>query len=88
MVGTFQAAVAGGLSLFVQGAGERAFAFANVLWLVQLAQQTLFGLFFLFSRHIQIGRLFAAPREVEEGLQAEEVEYQREEARSARARGR
>jgi uncharacterized protein (TIRG00374 family) len=86
MVGTFQAAVAGGLSLFVQGAGERAFAFANVLWLVQLAQQTLFGLFFLFSRHIQIGRLFAAPREVEEGLEAEEAEYQREEARSARGR--
>jgi glycosyltransferase 2 family protein len=80
MVGTFQAAVAGGLSLFVAGAGERAFAFANVLWLVQLGQQTLLGVFFLFSRHIRLARIFEAPAEVEEGLDQEEAQYRREEA--------
>ncbi|HEX7622228.1 MAG TPA: lysylphosphatidylglycerol synthase transmembrane domain-containing protein [Anaeromyxobacteraceae bacterium] len=80
MVGTFQAAVAGGLSLFAPNAGERAFAFANVLWFVQIAQQAGLGLVFLFSRHIQIARIFAAPREVEEGLEAEEADYRREEA--------
>ncbi len=84
MVGTFQAAVAGGLSLFVAGAGERALAFANVLWLVQLAQQVLLGLFFLFSRHIRLARIFEAPAEVEEGLEEEEAEYQREDAAAGR----
>jgi uncharacterized protein (TIRG00374 family) len=77
MVGTFQAAVAGGLSLFVPDAGERALAFANVLWAVQLTQQIVLGTVFLFSRHIQISRLFEAPRDVEEGLEAEEAEYRR-----------
>jgi glycosyltransferase 2 family protein len=80
MVGTFQAAVAGGLALFYPNAGERAFAFANVLWLVQLGQQTAFGLFFLFSRHIQFARIFQAPREVEEGLESEEAEHRRGQA--------
>ena len=79
MVGTFQAAVASGLSLFAPGAGERAFAFANVLWLVQLTQQTVLGLIFLFSRHIQLARILQAPREVEEELEAEEGDYRREE---------
>ncbi len=88
MVGTFQAAVAGGLSLFAPGAGERAFAFANVLWLVQLGQQTLLGFFFLFSRHIQLARILAAPEEVEEGLEIEESEYQREDAAASGARRR
>jgi len=81
MVGTFQAAVAGGLSLFYPGQGERAFAFANVLWLVQLAQQTAFGLVFLFSRHIQLAQIFHAPAEVEEELEEEETEYRRAEPR-------
>jgi len=80
MVGTFQAAVAGGLALFYPGQGERAFAFANVLWFVQLAQQTVFGLAFLFSRHIRLAHIFRAPSELEEGLEAEEAEYRREEA--------
>jgi hypothetical protein len=79
MVGTFQAAIVGGLSLFEPAAGERGFAFANVMWLVQLAQVTGLGLFFLFSRHIQLARIFAAPGEVEEGLAQEEAQYQREE---------
>ena len=81
MVGTFQAAVAGGLSLFVgPGNAERAFAFANVLWLVQLLQQTVLGAFFLFSRHIRLARIFEAPSEVEEGLEVEEAEYLRDES--------
>jgi uncharacterized protein (TIRG00374 family) len=77
MVGTFQAAVAGGLSLFVPNASERAFAFANVLWLVQLVQICAFGLVFLFSRHIKIAQIYEAPSEVEEELEGEEVEYRR-----------
>ncbi|HYS82056.1 MAG TPA: lysylphosphatidylglycerol synthase transmembrane domain-containing protein [Anaeromyxobacteraceae bacterium] len=80
MVGTFQAAVAGGLSLFAPNAGERAFAFANVLWLVQIVQQTALGVVFLFSRHIRIASILAAPREVEEGLESEEADYQRQDA--------
>jgi glycosyltransferase 2 family protein len=77
MVGTFQAAVVLGLSLFFppEQVGTHGNAYANVLWLAQLAQQTSFGLVFLFSRHIQIGRIFKAPREVEEDLEAEEAEY-------------
>jgi len=75
MVGTFQAAVAGGLSLFVRDAGDRAFAFANVLWLVQICQQTALGVLFLFSRHIRLARIFEAPKEVGEGLEDEESEY-------------
>jgi uncharacterized protein (TIRG00374 family) len=79
MVGTFQAAVAGGLALFYPGQGERAFAFANVLWLVQLAQQTAFGFVFLFSRHIRLAQIFQAPAEVEDELEEEESEYRRAE---------
>jgi glycosyltransferase 2 family protein len=75
MVGTFQAAVAGGLSLFVGDAGDRAFAFANVLWLVQLCLQTTLGVVFLFSRHIKLARIFEAPKGVGAGLEEEEAEY-------------
>ena len=86
MVGTFQAAVVGGLSLFHPAAGERGLAFANVLWLVQLAQQVGVGLVFLFSRHIQLARLLAAPGEVENGLEQEEEQYRREDAIAAEER--
>ncbi len=79
MVGTFQAAVAGGLSLFFRGAGDRAFAFANVLWLVQLVQQTAFGLAFLFSRHVKLARILHAPEDMEDALEREESEYRRDE---------
>jgi glycosyltransferase 2 family protein len=85
MVGTFQAFVVGGLSLFVGDAGDRALAFANVLWLVQLLHQVLLGVMFLFSRHIQLARIFEAPKEVGEGLEDEESEYGREGAGSNRA---
>jgi hypothetical protein len=77
MVGTFQYAVILGLSLFVPPAAldVQGQAYANVLWGTQLLQLTAFGLFFLFSKHIEIGRIFRAPEEVEEGLAEEEKEY-------------
>ena len=83
MVGTFQAAAVLGLSLFFPRAAvdTRGNAYANVLWLAQLAQQTALGLPFLFSRHIQIARIFRAPAEVEHELQAEEAEYAAEPGR-------
>ena len=86
MVGTFQAAVVGGLSLFVGDAGDRALAFANVLWLVQLLQQVVLGVTFLFSRHIQLARIFVAPKEVGEGLEDEESEYGRGQTKAANGR--
>ncbi len=78
MVGTFQGAVVLGLALFAppQEVATRGMAFANVLWAAQLFQVTALGLFFLFSRHVQIARLFAAPAEVGHGLEEEEAEYQ------------
>ncbi|HSD22612.1 MAG TPA: lysylphosphatidylglycerol synthase transmembrane domain-containing protein [Anaeromyxobacter sp.] len=80
MVGTFQGAIVVGLSLFAtrEAVATRGVAFANVLWAVQMGQQVALGLFFLFSRHIQIGRLFGAPAAMEAGLEAEEAEYQAE----------
>lgn len=82
MVGTFQAAVVGGLSLFTD-AGDRALAFANVMWLVQFAQQVIVGLLFLPTRHIRLARLFDAPAEVEEDLEEEEAEYRQKEGTEA-----
>jgi hypothetical protein len=77
MVGTFQAAVVLGLSLFAprEAVDTHGNAYANVLWLVQLGQQTLFGVAFMFSRHIRLDRIFRAPKEVEEELEKEEAEY-------------
>jgi uncharacterized protein (TIRG00374 family) len=86
-VGTFQAAVVGGLSLFVTGASERGLAFANVLWLVQIGQQTLFGVAFLFSRHIKLARLLESESEVEHELEEEEKEYSEQEPRRSEAAG-
>lgn len=80
MVGTFQGAIVLALALFTskEAVATRGTAFANVLWAAQLAQQTGLGLFFLFSRHIQLGRLARAPAEVGAGLEAEELEYRGE----------
>jgi uncharacterized protein (TIRG00374 family) len=80
MVGTFQGAILIGLALFAPKdvVATRGTAYANVLWAAQLAQVTALGLFFLFSRHIQLGRLTGAPGAVGAGLEAEEVEYRRE----------
>ncbi|HEU4384384.1 MAG TPA: lysylphosphatidylglycerol synthase transmembrane domain-containing protein [Anaeromyxobacteraceae bacterium] len=77
MVGTFQAAVVLGLSLFAprDAVDTHGNAYANVLWLAQLTQQTLFGVVAMFSRHIQLDRIFRAPAEVEEELEREEAEY-------------
>jgi uncharacterized protein (TIRG00374 family) len=81
MIGTFQGAVVVALSLFFAGdvVASRGTAFANVLWAAQLGQQTALGLVYLFSRHIQLGRIFAAPAAVGAGLEAEEAEYRAEE---------
>jgi len=86
MVGTFQYAVLLGLSLFLprEVVDVRGQAYAYVLWGAQLVQLTAFGLFFLFSRHIRIGRIVHAPEEVEDELAAEEAEYQAEERSGAR----
>ncbi len=80
MVGTFQGAIVVGLALFAprDAVATRGTAYANVLWLANLAQVTGLGLFFLFSRHIRIGRLVEAPGEVGAGLEAEETEYRHE----------
>ncbi len=77
MVGTFQGAIVVGLALFAphDAVATRGTAYANVLWAANLVQQTALGLFYLFSRHIQLGRLVAAPAEVGAGLEAEEAEY-------------
>ncbi len=89
MVGTFQAFVVLGLELFLPRAvvDTAGTAYANVLWAAQLAQVSAFGLAFLFSRHIQIARIFQAPQEVEEGLEADEAEYLAEEKGAAAQRG-
>jgi glycosyltransferase 2 family protein len=80
MVGTFQGAIVIGLALFApkEMVATHGTAFANVLWAVQLTQVTALGLFFLFSRHIQLGRLTGAPGAVGAGLEAEEAEYRAE----------
>jgi len=77
MVGTFQYAVLLGLSLFVprEVLDAHGQAYAYVLWGAQLAQITAFGVFFLFSRHIRLERIFHAPAEVGQELEAEEREY-------------
>ncbi len=77
MVGTFQGAIVVGLALFAppEAVATRGMAFANVVWAAQLVQQTAFGLFFLFSRHVQLARILTAPAEVGHGLEEEEAEY-------------
>ncbi|HTN52844.1 MAG TPA: lysylphosphatidylglycerol synthase transmembrane domain-containing protein [Anaeromyxobacter sp.] len=78
MVGTFQGALVLGLGLFAPAAvvATHGVAYANVLWAAQLGFQMAIGLFFLFSRHIQVARIFSAPHEVAEGLEQDEAEYQ------------
>jgi uncharacterized membrane protein YbhN (UPF0104 family) len=80
MVGTFQGAVVVGLSLFAphDAVATRGTAYANVLWGAQLVQVTALGTFYMFSRHIRIGRLVAAGAEVGAELEAEETEYRAE----------
>lgn len=71
MVGTFQGAVVAGLSLFL-APGEvatRGTAYANVLWAAQMGVQIALGAIFLFSRHIQPGRLTGAAGELDAELE-------------------
>lgn len=70
MVGTFQAAIVLGLSLFFprETVGTHGTAYANVVWAAQLGQQTALGLVFLFSGHIKFGQLFHSPEEAEAEL--------------------
>jgi uncharacterized protein (TIRG00374 family) len=77
MVGTFQGAIVVGLGLFApsEAVATRGTAYANVVWAAQLVQVTALGLFFLFSRHIRLGRLVSAPADVGTELEAEESEY-------------
>lgn len=90
MIGTFQAFTVAGLSIFVprEVVQDRGVAYAFVIWGVQLAQQVALGVFFLFSRHVRIGRLFAAPGAIEAQLEAEEAEYAVEDGREPPAAGR
>jgi hypothetical protein len=77
MIGTFQGAIVLGLGLFAPAevVATRGTAYANVLWAVQLAQQTGLGLLFLFSPHVKLAKLWTAPGAVGAGLEAEEAEY-------------
>ncbi len=77
MIGTFQGAIVVGLSLFVPPAAvaTRGAAYANVLWAAQLVQVSALGLVFLFSRHVNVARLFGAAGEVGHDLEDEESEY-------------
>jgi uncharacterized protein (TIRG00374 family) len=86
MVGTFQLAIAFGLSLFVPEAvaHTRGVAWANVLWAAQVGFQLLLGAIFLFSAHIKVARIFASPEETAEALDEEEAEALAEESRASR----
>jgi hypothetical protein len=66
MVGTYQAAVTVGLSLFLPRAviDTRGVAFANVLWAGQIVQVTLFGVIFMFSRHVRLTHMLSDPDSV------------------------
>jgi hypothetical protein len=80
MIGTFQGAIVVALALFAPRdvVATRGTAYANVVWAAQLVVTTVIGLLFLFSRHIQLGRVLAAPQAVEAGLEDEEAEYRSE----------
>ena len=77
MIGTFQGAVVLGLSLFAPAdvVATRGTAYANVLWAAQIAQLTALGVIFLFSRHIEVARLWGAGASVGDELDEEEAEY-------------
>lgn len=76
MVGTTQAAVVLGLSIFAprEVVDAQGTAFANVLWAAQLAFQVALGLPFLWSRHVRLRGLLRIPAEAAEALRVEEAE--------------
>jgi len=59
MMGTFQAAVKLGLTLFLPAAvvSSSGMAFANVLWLCQTGQQVLFGLLFMSTSQLSFRQI-------------------------------
>lgn len=77
MVGTFQGAIVLALSLFApaEAVATRGMAYANVVWATQIVQLTVVGVPYLFSRHVQPGRMLGAGRGAEDGLESEEAEY-------------
>jgi len=90
MVGTFQLAIAFGLSLFVPEAvaHTRGVAWANVLWASQVGFQLLLGAIFIFSPHVKAARIFASPEGTAEALDDEEAEaLERERQASSSASG-
>jgi hypothetical protein len=86
MIGTFQYAIIFALEVFFPRtvAHRQGMAYANVLWATQLVLQIGLGLVFLFSRHIRMGQVLAAPEEVAEELE-EEAQQEEAEARAASA---
>ncbi len=76
MIGTFQAAILIALKLFYPATvvDRQGMAYANVIWAVQLVLQIGLGAVFLFSRHIRMGQVLAAPEEVAEELEEEAAE--------------
>jgi uncharacterized protein (TIRG00374 family) len=63
MIGTMQFFIQLGLSIFIPGAltqpdvVARAAAYANTIWIMQFAQQVLFGLPYVIGGHVMLGRL-------------------------------
>lgn len=76
MVGTTQAAVVPGLSLFApkEVVDTRGTALANVLWAARFVFQVGLGLPFLWSRHVRVGSILRASEEAAAELRAEEAE--------------
>lgn len=77
MIGTFQGAIAVGLSLIAprEMVATHGVAYANVLWAAQVGQVTTLGMLYLFSSHVKVGRLYGAGHELAEELDEEETEY-------------
>lgn len=78
MVGTLQLATQIGLSFFYNAfdagpEGVNAVAYANTVWLLQIAQQVVVGLFFMSTGHVSLRGLFgpSAAAATEEGDAAE-----------------
>jgi len=70
--GTFQAFVKLGLSVFVPAAVVNAsgVAYANVLWVVQMVQQILFGLIFMFLSNASFKAITGHLSEEQQGAEA------------------
>ena len=92
MIGTFHVAILYALGLFFPATvvHRQGMAYANVLWATQLVLQIGLGLVFLFSRHIRMGQVLAAPEEVadelDEEAQQDEAAAREETAQAAEVR--